>query len=353
MLLAGVLAVGCTTPLDLGERRYREGDRLGALEVWRAVAPDSLYYESVQGRIAEVENEFDQLVVRYKKRARYYERKGRLAESVLNYRLALKLQPADHETLRHVQSLVRTLNARKQESQERFDVAFSARDLPGARAELSALRTLDPFDTQLQADERRLDDALEDVVGKLLVQGRRGFASGRHDGAEEAFRQVLVLDPENGAAQGYLAYLNTIRAEEAREPGGRSGATATTLPATEREIRAEGYYRNALAAERQGRPFAAIRHGMRALRLDPHHAAAKRHLASLRSRLSPDVVTLIEDGRVHYEEEELQSALDSWRRALLIDPGNQKAREYVGRAEQLLQNLEQLRAEPDPRVGAR
>ena len=62
---------------------------------------------------------------------------------------------------------------------------------------------------------------------------------------------------------------------------------------------------------------------------------------------------MIEDGRVHYEEEELQSALDAWRNALLIEPGNEKARDYVARAERLLQNLEQLRSEPEPRVGAR
>jgi tetratricopeptide (TPR) repeat protein len=187
-------------------------------------------------------------------------------------------------------------------------------------------------------------------VETLLAEGRRGFTTGRHQKSEKAFREVLVLDPENGAAQGYLAYLTTIRAEEQQ---GTRPATPTTLPATEREIRAEGYYRNALAAEEDERPYAAIDHNLRALRLDPHHAAAKRHLRALRSQLSPNVPALIEDGRVHYEEEELQSALDAWRRVLLIQPGNEKARDYVARAQRLLENLEQLRSEPEPRVGAR
>ncbi len=347
------LALGCTTPVELGERRYREGDRLGALEIWRQVDADSLYYDAARTRIAEVENEFDQLVVRYKKRARYYERRDRLAESVVNYRLALELQPGDREALLHVQELARRLDARKREEKERFDAAFQSGDLPLARGHLDTLRTLDPFDPRLQADDRRLDDSLRESVDALLVAGRTSFASGRHASAEKSFQSVLALDPENGDARGYLAYLATIRAEEKEGPADRP---PTTLPASRREIRAEGHYRNALRAERDGRPFAAIRYSLRALRLNPEHGGARRHVAALRAQLSPEVSALIEDGRVHYEEEELESALDAWRRALLIDPGNEKAQEYVARAERLLQNLEQLRddpaAQPVPRVAA-
>jgi len=94
LLLAG-LGVGCTTPLELGERRYREGDRRAALEIWRDVGSDNPYHDEARQRIAQVENEFEQLVLRYKKRGRYYEQRGRLAESILNYRLALELQTDD------------------------------------------------------------------------------------------------------------------------------------------------------------------------------------------------------------------------------------------------------------------
>jgi tetratricopeptide (TPR) repeat protein len=108
-----------------------------------------------------------------------------------------------------------------------------------------------------------------------------------------------------------------------------------------------------LAAERTGDPYAAIRNELRALELAPEHAGARSHLAELRGRLSPDVARLIASGQEHYQQEELHSALDAWRRALLIDPGNEEARAYVGRAENLLQNLERLRSEPGSSVGAR
>jgi hypothetical protein len=73
-------------------------------------------------------------------------------------------------------------------------------------------------------------------------------------------------------------------------------------------------------------------------------------VAKLRRRLSPRVEELIESGRTAFGQEDLHGALDSWRRALLIDPENARARDYSRRAEKLLANLERLRAEPQ--VGA-
>ena len=119
------------------------------------------------------------------------------------------------------------------------------------------------------------------------------------------------------------------------------------------QIRAEGYHQNALAAVRAGDPDEAIREELRAEQLDPQNRRSEAHLAALRARLAPEVPTLLEQGRSHYQREELESALDAWRRALLIDPRNEEARAYVGRARTLLQNLERLRSEPPgtPPVG--
>jgi Flp pilus assembly protein TadD len=63
--------------------------------------------------------------------------------------------------------------------------------------------------------------------------------------------------------------------------------------------------------------------------------------------LTPQVDVLIEEGRTHFRNEDLQSALDSWQRALLIDPGNERAQAYAARAVRQLENLERLRSEPD------
>jgi tetratricopeptide (TPR) repeat protein len=127
-------------------------------------------------------------------------------------------------------------------------------------------------------------------------------------------------------------------------------ATFSSQEGFDAEIRAEGFYQNALAAEESRNLdgfYAAIRYDMRALELNPKHRDARQHLNDMRSRLSGDVDAKIETGRRAYRDEDLERALELWSQALLVDPGNERARAYVGRAERQLQNLERLRSEPD------
>jgi tetratricopeptide (TPR) repeat protein len=344
---------GCGTPLTTGERLYREGDRLAALETWRAIPEDDAGHDKAQERIAVVEEEFHQLVVRYKQRARYFEAKDRLAESIVNYRLALKLQPDDSETLAHVQDLARVVAREREALRAQYRADFEAGYLAKAGASLEQLRTLDPFDPQLQAEEYELREGLQRSIRQLLAVGRRGFSDGNHAAAERAFQSVLAVDPNNESARGYLSYIGTIR-RASRAAGGEPAAFEPPETfASDAEIRAEGFHQNALAAEAAGNRFAAIRHDLQALKAHSGHTDARQHLAEIRRQLAPQVEVLIEDGRTHFRNEDLQSALDSWRRALLVDPGNERAQAYAARAARQLDNLERLRSEPDVAGGER
>jgi tetratricopeptide (TPR) repeat protein len=340
-------ALACTTPHAEGERLYREGDRLGALEAWRAIPESGFEYQQAQERIAVVEAESNGLVTRYKQRARYFEGKERLAESILDYRLALKLQPDDAENLAHVQELARTLARQKTALGEQYDAVIARSDLASAREYLDQQRKLDPFDPTLQTEERALNDAIRPVVTQGLAAGRRLFIAGNLEAAKKRFHSVLELAPDNESAQGYISYISTIQRE--RQAASARSATFSSREgfASDDEIRAEGFYQNALAAERRGDLYDAIRQDQRALKANARHAGAKRHLKTLRRRLSGSSGALIEAGRRAYREEDLQTALELWSRVLLIDPDNQRARAYSDRAQRQLQNLERLRAEPD------
>jgi len=347
LALLALAITACTTPLQRGQRLYRDGDRLAALEVWRAAPENSPDYAAIVARVAVVEEEFDQLVLRYKKRARYFETKGRLAESILNYRLALKLQPNDLETLDHVQGLARDLAQRKTRLKGTYAAAMLEKDLPGARRDLGRLRRLDPFDPELESDQRQLNAALQAEISRLLAAGRLGFSMGNYAAAERAFHAVLQLEPANESARGHLSYIAVTRRESAAV--GEAPFDAGTL-ASVAEIRAEGFYQNGLAAERGGELYAAIRYYQLALDANQQHSQSRKHLTGVREGLSSEVDTLIEAGRNQFRNEDLQPALDLWRRVLLIDPDNARAQAYVARAERQLQNLEQLRSEPDVAV---
>jgi len=294
-----------------------------------------------------------QLVVRYKQRARYFEAKERLAESIVNYRLALKLQPDDAETLAHVQDLAREVVRERRALRAQYRADFEAGHLATAGASLKRLRTLDPFDPALQAEERELRDGLQKSITHLLAVGRRGFSDGNHAAAERAFRSVLAVDPNNESARGYLSYIEMIRRASQTAGGEPAAFDPPEAFASDAEIRAEGSHQNALAAEASGDRFAAIGHDLQALNAFASHTGARQHLAETRLQLAPQVELLIEEGRTHFRNEDLQSALDSWRRALLVDPGNERAQAYAARAVRQLENLERLRSEPDVSSGER
>lgn len=237
LLATLALAIGCASPLEQGERRYREGDRRAALEIWRSVPADDRQHAAVAARIAAVEEEFDRLVVGYKRQAESYEAEDRLAESILDYRLALELQPDDEANLAHVQELARTLSAQKRALRAEYERDTKRGDLEAARESLARLRRLDPFDPEFEIEERQLQAAL--------------------------------------------------------------------------------------AAEWQ------------------------RRRARIRAELSEEVEGMIEAGRAAFRDEQLETALALWQRALMIDPDNERIQAYIARAERQLENLERLRAAPD------
>ncbi|HEY8121812.1 MAG TPA: hypothetical protein VII78_10880 [Myxococcota bacterium] len=364
-LACALAAVGCTTPLEEGERAYQRGDREKAIEAWKDIDTAELDYSSAQSRIGAVAEERGQLVERYLQRARYFEERGRLAEAVLDYRLALRLDPSDRATLLHVQDLSRRLAKSRDEGLALFRSAFARDDLGAARVHIASLRVLDAFSPEIADGQRQLAEALASRIDAIVSRGSDDLESGELGDAEAAFRAVLELDPQNVSARGNLAYIERLRAEDgAPSPEGvtfdvqtDAGAATPVRRAAARprdvEIRAEGYFQNALAAEASGDAYQAIRYDRAALDVDAQHAGARSHLASLRRALAPQVPALLEAGRKHYQREDLQAALDQWERVLLIDPANAEAQEHAARAGKLLERLEELRAAPLPPVSAK
>jgi len=350
-LPALAFALACTTPLAEGERLYREGDRLGALESWRAIPADSFEHAESQERIAFVEAESDGLATRYKQRARYHEHQELLAESILYYRLALKLQPDDSESLAHVQTLARTLAERKAALGEQYDAALEVADLATASARLDEMRTLDSFDPTLQTERQILNDAIEPAIDERIATGRRLYMAGDLAGAKRSFGSVLELAPDNATAQGYISIISQMQREaEAKSESAHSATFAASkgfAPIDEARAEVEGLVDNARRAVRRRKPYDAIKLYERALAENPDHPEAKHELEILRRQLAPTIDARIEAGRRAYREENLELARDIWDEVLLVDEDNERARAYRDRAKQQLRNLDRLRMEPD------
>jgi len=214
-LLAMGWTAGCHTPVDSGDRHYRAGDLLGAIERWRASGDPEL-----APRIAAVEAELAARADGYIANARQYENEGRLAESVLDYRLALTLRPDDDATLDHVQQLARALALERAALLDSYRQVRAQGDLEAATAALERLRRLDPFEPAYETEQRRLKAAIAaqwqrqqeraraqrlTEVESLVEAGRLAFGAEQLETALDLWRRALLIDPENERVQAYIA----------------------------------------------------------------------------------------------------------------------------------------------------
>ena len=291
--LALLVLWGCATPLEQGESRYREGDARGALEIWRAVPPDDEQGPEVAERISQVESEFAELAQGYLKSAAQREREGRLAEALLDHRLALALEPADAASWSRVQQLAREFAARKAELTAEYRERLASGDLQAAQVALVRLRTLDPFEPEFEIEERQLQVELvrERVKRKtqLVEQYRHQISLGDLQAARASLLELRSLDP----------FDPELEIEERQLEAGLA------LQWRKERVRARG------------------------------------------GQDEEEVEELIEAGRTAFAEERLETALVLWRQARRIDPKNERVRAYVERAERELERLQELREQPD------
>lgn len=356
--LAGACALllcvlGCAQAYERGERLYSQGDVPGALDAWRSIPESSREYARAHARLETIEAELAATLARYEKRAEFFEGEGRLAEAVLYYRLALKLDPDRPATLERVQTLFRAQHEQEAAQRERLSRALAAGNLREANAAADKLSRINPFDPGIQIEVRQVYAETGAQVLRSLEDGKRAYANGDRAGAAAAFSRALELDPENEAALGYLSYIRRYDQEVAQEDQRRRSAAAERSAAagvhapppptpSSQEILAEGHFRAGQQAEEQGDPYRAIEEYMAALEVDDKHAGARQRLAALRQELQPRLPGLVEQGKHYFQSEDLEKALSVWHDALLIAPDDQRTKENVDRAERILSRLEEI-----------
>ena len=342
-----LIALGCAGAYDQGEKLYSQGDVAGALSVWRSIPESSREYPRAHARLETLETELASSLARYEKRAQFFEGEGRLAEAVLYYRLALKLDPDRPATLERVQKLFRDLHAQEDVERKRLAAALAARNLRQANQSAEKLSKLDPFDPGIQIEVRQVYAETGAQVLRSLEDGKRAYALGDRAGARAAFERALELDPQNEAALGYLSYIRRYDQQLADEDQQRRiaktpGAAPPPPTLSAQEILAEGHYRAGLQAEDAGEPYRALEEYIEALRVDDKHAGARRQLGTLRAQLAPRLPQLYEQGKRYFQDEDLEQALAVWREALLIAPDDPRTKENVDRAERILSRLEEI-----------
>jgi tetratricopeptide (TPR) repeat protein len=230
----GLVLGACATSGERGELLYSAGDLRGAIDSWRAADSSAL-----APRISAVEAELATRVQRYIANARELEREGRLAEALLDYRLALELTPDDAANLAHIQQLARDAVAQRTALLDAYREVRARGDLAAAEPALEKLLRLDPFEPAYQSEELRLRALIADErrarreraraaraaqVESLVEAGRAAFGDEKLETALDLWRRALLIDPENERIQAYIAraerQLETLEQLRAERDGG-------------------------------------------------------------------------------------------------------------------------------------
>ena len=232
--LCALALADCASSGETGELLYSAGDLHGAIESWRAADP-----KAFAPRIAAVEQELEARVQRYIANAQVLEREGRIAEALLDYRLALELRPDDAANLAHIQQLARDALTQRTALLDAYREVRARGDLAAAEPALEKLRRLDPFEPAYQSEEIRLRAAIAEErrarreraraartaqVESLVEAGRAAFGDEQLETALELWRRALLIDPENERVQAYIAraerQLETLEQLRAERGGG-------------------------------------------------------------------------------------------------------------------------------------
>lgn len=222
--LRGALALlclcGCASPLDRGEERFTQGDPHGALEVWEGIPDTHSEHAAAAARIAALRADLALRAARQLEEAEQLEAENRLAEAILAYRLALRLEAADAAVLAHVQRLAREALRRAATLQASYARELAAGDLEGAWETLQRLRALDPFEPRYESEERALRAARHaewevreerlrvqrlGEVEALAAAALEAFRAERLEEALELWQRALLLDPHNERVQSYVS----------------------------------------------------------------------------------------------------------------------------------------------------
>lgn len=148
--------------------------------------------------------------------------------------------------------------------------------------------------------------SLDTRIDSLLNSGRIFLSANQYRQAIAEWQKVLSIDPKNAAADSLIK-----NARDARQK-----ALDHALKMCDRYIQ-------------RGRWSSAQAEAERALEIDPDSPEAKRRKTQIAQSIKEAVEAKIRQGRVYFENQQYAKAEEEFRAALVLNPGNKEAKEYL------------------------
>ncbi|MBI5191202.1 MAG: tetratricopeptide repeat protein [Nitrospirae bacterium] len=317
----GVKAATEAVERDTRERSARikkslaDGEYVRAVEESRELAklnPGSAEAASLE---RETASRLDAAVKDTLKMAREAEDREALGEAAALYDKAAALNPAG----RTPQEAAKRVRARIEEERAKAAKAWADGRLTAARVSYATLLKYVPGDVDARAGLDAADEKIAGETARLMAEARGALDSGDFARAASLAGDALGLSPDDAEA----LQLKKKVADRTREVVAR-------------------YVRDGDAQLGGGDREKAVASFKAALRLDPDNQPARRGIdraASMTHEPAADEEAFRRwylSGVEHYTRGELEEAIASWREALKLDPGNEKAKSSIDKAEDKL-----------------
>jgi len=276
--------------------------------------------------------------------AKQLEQAGDFAAAAMAYGRAVALVPGDSASAiaqARCQSVSDSLAVRSTDARQTFARAledFGADHLADARRGLLRVLQIEPGDRDAAAMLQRTNDAITRRVQSLLREAGRGLVSGRLDDVSSVLDDVAGLDPDAPGLAPARASLARARAAEraplvaTRDTSSKHRTAPLTASQTLSAHEMELLYRRGLEALQAHRSDEALRYWEIVWSSNPKFAGVAECLKR----------ECLARGMEAFAAGRLDDAAAFWRRALRVDPHDQRALAYLQRAEQQLSRTRDL-----------
>ena len=292
-----------------------------AFKTAQTLAPDLSEVQAADKRLAQLVSSMAAEELVWGRRARSA---GRLQEAREHFTNALGLE--DSAAVRRELAEVDAAQADKAANLlAAARKAAAAKDFKQARGLYGRLLALVPDHAEGHKELDGLETRIEEYVLGELVAARKALAQGNLESALAGYRRVLDVDPGNNEA---LSGLDRGRKQ-------LTGRLADLVRAGNRAL-GDGRFKEAEATFRQ------------VLAIDPYQSDARGALERIdQLRLSGvnpgDEQKLYLQGIEFYTRGKYREAMDAWQKVLALDPGHEKARMNIEKAQRKLQHIQEYR----------
>jgi len=323
---------------EQGASLFQKGEILEAIKVWEKVGVNDPGHEQASLMISMANSILNELVSVHLQYGATLEKEGRLAEAWQEYHRAALLDTRREdarEKMKQVEQILSPLVGYHLRQGLDLELAGKIRE---ALQEFRLVQTFDPDNEKARESIARLQERLDSQAETHYSAGVEHFRKGYLRRARTEMMAALELKPGHAGAKSYLEAIERRLSEGEGETGVSPNEPPATLRLKERKWRLQRLMGNGdwLEARREARTL---------VELDPHDQEARRWLSLCRSRCQEKADYLFQQGIRHFQEEDLEAAIEAWRQVLLFEEDHRKAKEYLERASVMREKIRRIRQE--------